>query len=380
MTYIVKKKIIVNATALDKGGALTILKQFIFHAGNSKNEYLIFTPKNIELQHNENIKIIPTDKKNWCRRIIWDSFGLSKFLVKNKINYDTIISLQNTSIRINKEKKQYIYIHQSIPFSEIKVKYNSFDDIKLFLYKNFYSYFMIAYHHSNSRYVVQTNWMKESLKKKWPKIMNDHNIIVISPDHEIYSPPSIYNSEKKENNNFKILYPASPFKYKNHLIILRAIHLMKKDPILNGEIKFLVTFNKGEYKKFDDLSSLLKLNDNVEYLGFISRESLACYYLDADCIVFPSYIETFGLPLSEAAYLNKKIIASDLAYARDTLEGYNNVSYSKYDSAYDWKDKILKAYHDYAPIPKETKPFLTDKKNVQSWSYLFNLLSKSNNP
>ena len=41
-------------------------------------------------------------------------------------------------------------------------------------------------------------------------------------------------------------------------------------------------------------------------------------------LVFPSYIESFGLPLAEARAMGTVIFASDCPFSREVLAGYEN--------------------------------------------------------
>ena len=41
-------------------------------------------------------------------------------------------------------------------------------------------------------------------------------------------------------------------------------------------------------------------------------------------LLFPSYIETFGYPLAEARQAGTIVLASDTAFSREVLEGYEN--------------------------------------------------------
>ncbi|HCB7440020.1 TPA: glycosyltransferase, partial [Escherichia coli] len=57
-------------------------------------------------------------------------------------------------------------------------------------------------------------------------------------------------------------------------------------------------------------------------------------------LLFPSRLETFGIPLIEAVKFNSNIIVSDLPYAHDVLDGYENVKYCNPDSPEDWSEAI----------------------------------------
>jgi glycosyltransferase involved in cell wall biosynthesis len=83
-------------------------------------------------------------------------------------------------------------------------------------------------------------------------------------------------------------------------------------------------------------------------------------------------LETFGLPLLEAASLGKPILVLNKPYAHDVLEGYEGVKYVE-DNPNEWYKTILDHYIS------ETycfKPF--SRNNLNDWSKLVDLvISKS---
>jgi len=58
-------------------------------------------------------------------------------------------------------------------------------------------------------------------------------------------------------------------------------------------------------------------------IGRVPREDVL-ERLSQSTLIFPSLIETYGLPLAEARALGSIVLAADLPYAREVLEGYNN--------------------------------------------------------
>ena len=89
-------------------------------------------------------------------------------------------------------------------------------------------------------------------------------------------------------------------------------------------------------------------------------------------MVFPSYIETYGLPLIEAASLGVPIIAADLPYAREVLDGYEGVTFVPYDDAEGWSRAIseLRKGVRYSPLQLKSRP---------SWQELFNIVESKIN-
>ncbi|MBD2824374.1 glycosyltransferase [Xenorhabdus szentirmaii] len=358
------KKIIVNATALSTSGALTILKQFLEGTKFSNREFICYVPEDVDFDYYKNVQLVKVKKMGWLKRILWDSYILPKTIKRQSIVFTDIISLQNTSINV--KEKQIIYLHQPIPFSNINfLNHNSFS-FKFFLYKFFYSYFIFRYVKKETIFIVQTNWMALALQKK--NKVKSSNIHVMRPDFIIPKKRKVFFDENQKTDCFRLLYPATPITYKNHLIILKALAIL---PIEN--FKFQVTFNKGEYLKFDKLVSQLGLSEKIEYLGYVDYESLITHYVLSDVVLFPSYLETFGMPLLEAASLRKKIICSDLPYAREVLANYNGVSFVMFDNANDWGREILNEYH--LKINESCTPILNiPKEKISSWKSFFDLL------
>ncbi|WP_270826616.1 glycosyltransferase [Aeromonas sp. Y318-1] len=328
--------ILVNATALSSGGALTILRQFVTHAAFTNKKYIIFSPIGVSLEVHANITYVEVDTKSWLRRIWWDSFGLKRYIKQHNIESELCISLQNTSVNIGCQ--QLIYLHQPLPFTTVKYVFNK-QTIKYFLYKWFYKFFILLFVTKSTRFVVQTQWMKAALAQSG---VAEGNISVFTPDIKL---PDGHHNKRSEQTQLltseqvTFFYPASSLFYKNHLLILDALALLNTRQV-NKKSQFAVTLAIGDHPVFDEKVQQLGLSDNVVYLGVMSYEQVIEYYISADAVLFPSYIETFGLPLAEAGVLGKKIICADLPYSRDVLTGYQGASFLDYQDATKWADEM----------------------------------------
>lgn len=329
-------KVVVNASALSSGGALTILRQFIFHASLTNKKYIIFSPSGILLEPYENIVYIEVNTKSWIKRIWWDMFGLKKYIKKHNIDCSLCISLQNTSINV--DCAQLIYLHQPLPFTNVKYCFSK-DTLKYFLYKWFYKFFIFLFSDKTTRFVVQTQWMKKALVNN---AVPENNISVFTPDINLADVQVAIITEvveRQSNNPVTFFYPASSLFYKNHLLILDALALIK-GRLLNKSVIFAVTLKIGDYPVFDQKVKLLELSDMISYLGMITYAEVIEHYIDADAVLFPSYIETFGLPLAEAGVLGKRIICADLPFSRDVLTGYQGASFLDYQNPVQWADAM----------------------------------------
>ncbi|MBW9461107.1 glycosyltransferase [Kluyvera sp. EC_51] len=359
-----KEYVIVSATALESSGALTILRQFIEHASNDSHDFIIFVPSSLDLPEYKNIVYVKTSPKNWIKRIYWDWFGCGKFLKRESIKVKLVICLQNSSLNV--PYQQIIYLHQPIPFSEFSLSLRNLtlNDLKLFLYKKFYALFIFKFINDQTIFVVQTEWMKLGVLKKCTGL-NIEQVVVLKPDLKLAS--ELINENLIHKNT--LLYPATALSYKNHIVILKSLVILKEKYHIN-DIKFQVTFDKGMYKTFDRYISKYSLSDNIEYLGFISYSELQQRYHRVAVIVFPSYIESYGLPLIESASLGKQIVCSDLPYARDVLENYEGVSFVKYDDESHWAHSIYNAL--IIKSHTQIRPYENDTRS--SWPHFFDLI------
>jgi glycosyltransferase involved in cell wall biosynthesis len=363
--------IAVNATALDSSGGLTILKQFIKHAGEDiAHRYICFIPEGLNFEKKSNLTFVEIPKMGWLQRILWDSYKFRAYLTKHDVKPMKVISLQNTSVNVSTE--QIIYLHQPLPFSDIKWSIFKKEQFKFFLYKYFYKFFILLFINKQTIFVVQTNWMKDALCEQC-NVARD-KVHIIKPDIK-FPDVAVKSKEEIGIQTFPtLLFPATPLYYKNHQVILDALKLMKENNQI-GNIKFQVTFKSEEYPSFSDKVNKMGLTDNVEYLGTMPYNQLIERYQAASIVLFPSFIETFGLPLAEGATLNKPILCSDLLFSRDVLNGYPGAIYLDYKDPIAWAEAISDTLNKIKDDSWKCHEYIFEQSS--SWKDFFKLLQKS---
>lgn len=308
-------KTLVIDVAADYGGALTILNQYYNEFTNDcENEYVVCVSVVDNLKSTDNITIVklPWVKKSWFHRL-WFDYVYSHKLIK-EYDIDNIFSLQNIIIP-NTKLPQTVYLHQSLPFSEYKFKFS--ENKKFWIYQNVIGKLIYKSAKKASCVIVQTQWMKDALLKI--DGIDESAVQVIPPQNNIFVEK--YFDEVKFENNF--FYPASNYAYKNHITILKAALNLKKQGIDN--FKIILTLTKDNLP--EDCKELYsQVKENVELVGTIFHDEVMDYY-NKTVLVFPSYIETFGLPLLEARETKSPIIASDMPFSREILKGYNKANF-----------------------------------------------------
>lgn len=356
------KIIFINAIAARNSGALSIIKDFYNYITDIKSvdiKYYLFTCID-EFQTNDSIEVVKLEMNGWLNRIVWDEGGLEKWALKNKLIPDCIVSFQNTSTRWNKNLiPQIVYYHQALPFTDYKFNVFLKEERLLFLYQKFY-FFFVNRNNKNTTYVVQLPFLQEALLKKTD---NNRPVKVITPNTPILN----RCETKKLYNKFTFLYPATPLRYKNHKIIIKAlIELSKSNQKILSEIKIFFTVNYLS-KQLEDLIKKNKLENYIKYIGVKSYKEMLSLYETVDAVLFSSEIESYGLPLIEAASFGLPIISSDLRYAREVLFDYDNIIFVDPNKEDAWAEAI----GNYSSLIK-SNPLKRESQNT--WKQFVDIL------
>ncbi|MCB2289987.1 glycosyltransferase [Clostridium sp. CS001] len=367
------KAIIVNSTFATKGGARTILDQFIKNASkynNTKIPIFIFVPNNYKKESLNNIFTINMNYKGWLKRFYWETFGLNTWITKQHIEPILYISLQNNGLFYKKKIKnirQIIYYHQGIPFdNSIKWSFFKKTESRMWIYRYIYPLFIRASARKNKDiFIVQTNWMKDEMKKH--RLFKKINIQIYKPDLPQCKLKEKYSFKKKDK--YVLFYPAFDYKYKNHILLVNLIkEIENRNSILCNKIEIVVTLD-NDSTSFEFVKEN-SFEDYFNFVGSLTNEEVFEMYYKADALIFPSLLESFGLPLLEAAQIGLPILSINKSYAREVLYGYDGVFFANMNKVSDWVDKledmisIKKIYENFSP------------KYDSGWKEFFNLINE----
>ena len=333
--------IIVYDIAALGGGGVTVLDQYIEHAKVDKENqwWFIIALSGYEKHETDNVHIVYQKEldvrglKRWLRRFVFEHCKLSG--VVSEIKPDRVLSLQN--MMMPKAKcPQTIYLHQSLQFAPVKFSFLKKEERSCAFRQRVICRLMKPSLRRADEIIVQTVWMKKATAK-WLGI-SEEKIRVERP-----SVPTLPTSSSNRGSRDKRLffYPAAGNVYKNHRVIIDACKLLKRDGIHDYHITFTLNPSENGFVKslYDEVQ---KEHLPISFIGYQGQEAVFEKYVE-QTLLFPSYIETFGLPLQEAKAFYAPIIASDCPYAHDVLEGYDQCLFAEWDDAQAWADAILKS-------------------------------------
>lgn len=130
------------------------------------------------------------------------------------------------------------------------------------------------------------------------------------------------NINKKTLNNISkklklpqkfIYYPAKFWPHKNHINLVKAIHLLKKQ---GKNINLILTGSKeadfSTYPQVMDLIKKSKLQNQIHYLGYVTSLEQSVIYKLATAMVMPTFFGPTNIPILEAWQMGTPVITSNL--------------------------------------------------------------------
>ena len=126
-------------------------------------------------------------------------------------------------------------------------------------------------------------------------------------------------------------------------------------------------YSKWLYDKWGHLSS-------ITFSGFMSRKQLYTIYAQTNCLVFPSRVETWGLPISEFAVLEKPMLLADLPYAHETAAGSRQTAFFNPEDANELKEQMKRLVYGDTSFLKPISNLNIKEPVAKSWAELFDLL------
>lgn len=311
------KSIVVSAINIVDGGALTVLQDAIISfdavaSSSDKVKFLVASPEVHKKIKTRSItfEYFPSSKKSWILRFFFEYVYFLFYSLKRKP--DIWLSLHDTTPSVF-AKERHVYCHNPSIFLDFPLR-DILLDKKQFVFSLLYKYLYKINIRKNTSVITQQAWMADSFSK----IFKIDNLIVAEPDttdNTSNYTNLIEPAEKK--NGFNLFYPAYPRYFKNHAVIFEASNKVEN-------VNFWLTLDGSENKYSRELFKKHPTK-NIELMGIIPREKVFELYQNCDALVFPSLLETWGLPLTEFKKFNKPIIAADLPYAHETLGNYEKI-------------------------------------------------------
>lgn len=299
---------------------------------DSNNNYFLFVGKNTELIFKDlkfkNLKIItlPINTNNSILRILAENTLLNLFciihhlkLVHHFCNYIPRIFFTKSVVTIH-DLGGFFY-HE---------KYPEYNDMH-----NYYKYMKreLAYTLKKANQIIAiSNFTKSEIMKYYPNT-SENKIKVIGQ--------SLDTRKTKNTNTTKTIQDLDINKpyllsisvirpHKNMEFLIKVFNILKQ----KYNIPHQLVIAGGIQLKTNSFIEAIKLSpfkDDIKYLGYIENDIMPILYKNADCFIFPSLYEGFGIPLLEAMEYEIPIVSSNAASLPE-VGGDGCIYFNPYDS------------------------------------------------
>lgn len=319
-----RKTIVVSAVNLNRGGTLRILRECLAYLSGlaaSADYRIVAIVYKKELADFPHIDYIETQwpKKRWINRLWYEYVSLRK--VAQQLQPIALwLSLHDTTPSVQAERRA-VYCHNSFPFLKWDRR-DLFFAPQIVAFALFSRFFYRKNIHKNKYLVVQQEWFRDAFVRMFNLPFS--KIIVAPPHSETEALPMPVAVSTKEKTTF--IYPAISDSHKNIECICAAAEQLWNSGVHNFEVLLTISgqenrYTQWLYKRWGQRIPALR------FLGYLGRETLFRYYQEADCLIFPSKVETWGLPISEFSTFRKPMLLADLPYARETAKGNAEVAF-----------------------------------------------------
>lgn len=367
--------IVVSAVNINRGGTLTILRECLAHLSQlaGTGHYCV-----VALVYKKELACYPGieymelqwPKKNWINRL-WCEYVTMNRISKKLSPVCLWISLHDTTPTVRAERR-VVYCHNSFPFYKWKL-HELFFAPKVVLFALFSKCAYWKNIHENTYVVVQQQWFRKEFVRMFG--LDEQKIIV--------APPSVTPTEMKKwtgmckfDGKYRFFFAAGPDSHKNFECICRAAKLLEKTVGKERfEVCLTVKGNENAYARWLYFVWGRKVS-TLRFLGYLDKESLYRHYEECNCLIFPSKVETWGLPVTEFAAFNKPMLLADLPYAHETAGGYEKVSFFDPESCWALASKMKSLIEGDDNFLTNVDANVVSEPVATSWEELFNTLLK----
>jgi len=241
-----------------------------------------------------------------------------------------------------------------------------FLDWRFGLFSLFYRFLYGINIHANNYVIVQQDWMRKS----FVRLYGVQKVVVAHPVVELPDPVETV-AGGAANRPFRFFYPSFPRTFKNPEVCLKAARILERRGF--REFELWLTFDGAEnryarqvVREFADVRS-------ARWLGLLPREHIFELYAEADCLLFPSRLETWGMPITEMRGVGKPILAADLPYAHECAAGYYRVKFFEPDDPEQLADLMRQAAAGQAIFAKAPEAAIQEPY-AANWRELWALL------
>jgi glycosyltransferase involved in cell wall biosynthesis len=364
------RHVVLSAVNIHTGGMLTIVRTFVRALTGTPAfkrrayDVTLFCHRSADYEDlaapGLTLIEMPVSRTSWVVRLFFEYVWFGIWARRRDV--DVWISLHDITPNV-RARRRFVYCHNPVPFFRGPSAWRWNPRFELF--RRLYKWVYVVNLRRNDAVIVQQEWMRRAFVQRFGS--DPARTIVAHPVARSVESP-MAPAGRRDGSEIRLLFPAVPGAFKNFDVLLRAMRRLAGQPVrliltLSGEEN---RFARALKRQYADLR-------NVDFIGYVPQAELFHLYEEVDAMVFPSLLESWGLPLSEFRSFRKPIFAADRDYAHETLSGYDHAAF------FDPKDperlaELLGRYVIAGEIPRVVSEVRHEPPYAENWEELLALL------
>lgn len=298
------KKLIIHAPNINTGGGLVLLR------GILKSSAKDMKAVQLDIRVKNKFDLSPKTRVNYIRRTML-ARCIADFQLKNVCSTeDTVLCLNGLPPLCKLPGNTVVFVQNRFLVDKRTISLlQGFVRLRILIERSWLKFFTKNADH----YVVQTESMAQLLQS-YTNTDKKVSVIPFATDLDLNPVKKIEEKPAK----FDFIYIASGDPQKNHQTLLDAWKLLAE---MGYKPSLCLTIDSSKYSSLAEYVEKYtdKHNLKIKNVGWLSFELVKELYSDANAMIFPSLVESFGLPLFEAKKNKLPILAAELDYVRDLV-------------------------------------------------------------
>jgi len=298
--------IAIFAPNVRSGGGLVLLKEILKSFPRDEEVFWII---NCILEDSIHVQEIPKGRIKFFSKGIISRIRSEIFLSENSDHFSHVIMFNGSVPFFRIQSAFSVYVQNKILLTDASISgYSLPTTIRLIAERIFFRRGLKR----AAQVFVQTGSMFNLCKINMPSFDTEGPRIKLLP----FGPSFDVNDPSPNGFNNVYLYPADFQYHKNHFNLIRAWGLFPEDI---NQPKLFLTLDEDDFDSVMKTSGIdiRRYGNVIINLGALDHDKVIDLYAGGCALIFPSLLESFGIPLIEADRLNAPIVASELDFVRD---------------------------------------------------------------
>ena len=304
-------RLAIDASSASSGGAVRYLSQICSALSKAApgNSYFLLNRAEQRFQlpdlpENFTWVQIPDATASLPRRLLWLQVGLPRVL--RRIGADVLFAASDVTT-LRPPCPMVVMVHNFNPFSPSRGQVWSRSQLaRITLHR----WLIRRSAQKATRVVFVSRWSSQEITPQLG-IPADRTTVIYHGVGQDFSPSAEGSPLSQDSPRF-ILAVSEVLEHKNlHRMVDAYCDLTQ---MLIYDLRLVIAGSIGSQSLKSSLEQTLAkhgLLDRATFTGFVSKEELANLYRQAELLIFPSLVETFGLPLIEAMASGLPVVTSN---------------------------------------------------------------------